>query len=131
MLVKLNKNGRLSSAGGTWRNGWVEGRIGSFGIYGIATDTIPPVVTPLFANNQNLSGRNSLRFTVKDNLSGISSYNVWIDGIWILTSYDPKNSRLESELMPDKLRKGVKHDLEIEVKDNKGNTTVLKRTFIW
>jgi hypothetical protein len=33
--------------------------------------------------------------------------------------------------MPDKLRKGVKHDLEIEVKDNKGNTTVLKRTFIW
>lgn len=131
LLVKLNKNGKLSSSGGSWRNGWVEGQIGSFGIYGIALDTIPPVVTPSFTNNQNLSGRSFIRFTIRDNLSGISSYNVWIDGIWILTSYDPKNSRLESELMPDKLRKGVKHDLEIEVKDNKGNTTVLKRTFIW
>lgn len=131
LIVKRDKSGRLSSAGGSYNNGWVEASIGSFGTYGVAYDTISPVITPGFKNGENLSGRRSLRFTISDNLSGISSYRVIIDDKWVLTSYDPKNRRLEVELKSDVIKRGIKHQITIFVTDYKDNTNQLKSSFVW
>ncbi len=131
LVVRRSKNGNLSSAGGSYINGWVEASISSFGTYGVSYDTIAPVITLSFKNGDNVAGRSSLRFTIYDNLSGISSYKVLIDGKWILTSYDPKNRRLESELRADVIKKGMKHQLTIFVTDSKGNTNQVDRSFTW
>lgn len=131
LLVRLGKNGNRIPAGGEYLNGWVESRVSSFGSYSISLDTIPPVIVPAFYERQNLSGRNYLRFAVYDDLSGISDYQVRIDGKWVLTSYDPKFKRLQTELKQDVLDKGKTHELVIFVKDNKGNVNTLKRSFLW
>lgn len=131
LIVKRDKNGKLSSVGGRYNNGWVESSIRSFGRYGIAYDTIMPVVTPNFRKGENISGRRNLRFTIYDNLSGISSYRVHIDGKWVLTSYDPKKKRLQTELKRDVIKKGGKHIITIFVTDNKDNTNLIKSSFIW
>ncbi|MDD4656971.1 MAG: M23 family metallopeptidase [Bacteroidales bacterium] len=131
LVVKRGENGKFSSAGGSYSNGWVETSISSFGCYGVAYDTIMPVVTPNFSEGENIAGRRSLRFTIYDNLSGISSYRVQIDGKWVLTSYDPKRKRLETELKGDIIKKGEKHIITIFVTDNKENTNLIKSSFIW
>jgi len=131
LIVKRAEGGKLSSFGGSYSNGWVETSIGSFGTYGISYDTIVPVVTPNFKMEENIAGRRSLRFTVYDNLSGISSYRVLIDGKWVLTSYDAKNRRLETELKGDIIKKGIKHQITIFVTDNKENTNLIKSSFVW
>lgn len=131
LIVKRDKSGRLSSAGGSYNNGWVEASIGSFGTYGVAYDTISPVITPGFKSGENLSGRKSLRFTISDNLSGISSYRVIIDDKWVLTSYDSKNRRLEVELKSDVIKRGIKHQITIFVTDYKDNTNQFKSSFVW
>ena len=131
LIVKRGSNGRLSSSGGSYNNGWVESSIGSFGTYGVAYDTIAPVVIPNFKSGENIAGRRSLRFTISDNLSGISSFRVLIDNKWVLTSYDAKNDRLETELRIDIIKKGIKHQITIFVTDNKDNTNQINSSFVW
>lgn len=131
LIVKRGSDGKLSSSGGSYNNGWVETSIGSFGSYGIAYDTIVPVVIPNFREGENIAGRHRLRFTIYDELSGIFSYKVLIDNKWVLTSYDPKNKILEAELRADIIKKGMKHVITIFVTDNRGNTNQIKSSFIW
>jgi hypothetical protein len=106
-------------------------RLNSFGVYAISYDTIPPLVISHFYDGADLSGRDRISFTIDDELSGISGYEVEIDGIWALASYDPKNKSLVVELKDDIIRKGISHEMVIFVSDRKNNTTTLKKEFIW
>ncbi|MGL5272799.1 MAG: M23 family metallopeptidase, partial [Phocaeicola sp.] len=46
-IAQITNGKRLSSAGGTYTDGWVKTNIRELGSYTIAVDTIPPRVTPL------------------------------------------------------------------------------------
>lgn len=131
VIAKIDENGKISSAGGVFNKGWIESFTGTFGDFAVVLDTIKPNIVPSFKAGANLSGRASLRITISDNLSGIKDYKVTIDGVWILTSYDPKNRRLEVELKGDKIKKGKRHSIEIQVWDNKENINQFKSSFIW
>ncbi|MHC1780877.1 MAG: M23 family metallopeptidase [Bacteroidales bacterium] len=131
LIVKIDEKGDISSAGGSFNNGWIETFTGAFGDFAVALDTIKPNIVPSFKTGANLAGRAALRISIKDNLSGIKDYKVTIDGVWILTSYDPKNRRLEVELKGDRVKKGKRHSIEIWVWDNKENVNHLKSSFIW
>lgn len=106
-------------------------RLNSFGLYAISYDTIPPIVNSRFHNGADLSGSDLISFTIEDKLSGISGYEVKIDGVWVLASYDPKVKSLVVELKDDRIRKGISHEMVIFVSDRKNNTTILKKEFIW
>lgn len=131
LIVAVDENGKISSAGGAFNNGWIETFTGTFGYFAVALDTIKPNIVPSFKAGANLTGRSALRVTISDNLSGIKDYKVLIDGEWILTSFDPKNRRLEIELKSDKVKRGKRHSIEIWVWDNKQNENYLKSSFIW
>ena len=131
VIVTFNGNGGQNSIGGTYKNGWIETSTGTFGNFGISLDTIPPRIVPAFKDGENLSGRSYLRITISDNLSGVADYSVMIDDKWILTAYDPKNRRLETELRSDKITKGKRHNIVISVTDSRGNNNTLKSSFIW
>jgi hypothetical protein len=52
----VNKSS-LSALGGAWEGGMGTGSTFSFGTYAIATDTVPPSITPLFMPSAETSPR--------------------------------------------------------------------------
>ena len=78
-----------------------------------------------------MRGVKNIRFTIKDDFSGISSYNGWIDGQWALFEYDAKNNLLYYNFDADRLTKNTQHTLELKVTDGKGNTAEYKAAFTW
>ena len=49
----------------------------------------------------------------------------------MLAELDAKTSRLSIPLEEARIRKGGRHEVVLTVKDNKDNTAVVKRTFVW
>jgi hypothetical protein len=95
-------------------------------------DTIPPRITPInIKNGANMSGIKDIRFKIKDDFSGINTYNGWIDGQWALFEYDAKNDLLFYNFDAGRLTKNTQHTLELKVTDNKGNTAEYKAKFMW
>ncbi len=104
-------------------------RTRSLGKYNILKDSVAPVVRATnFKNNQWLSNYNFLTFKISDDLSGIKSYKATIDGKWILTEYEYKNNTLTFNCN-DLDFEGSKHNLELTVTDNVGNSTTFTSTF--
>jgi hypothetical protein len=106
-----------SYEGGEWSNGKITFSPRELGDYTILTDSKPPSISRVYANNQ------AVRFKISDNLSGIASYEANINGKWLLLNYDAKTGTLHSErLDPKELIRG---DFELTVTDQAGN----KKTF--
>ena len=105
--------------GGKRINGSMNFTTREFGHFTILADTVPPTINLIYANNQ------AVRFKIRDNLSGISSFEATINGKWLLLNYDAKNDIIMSERQSkDELLKG---DLELIVTDNAGNKKVFKQ----
>jgi len=122
----------VSYAGGEWAVGFIEESVRTLGIYAISIDTIPPLIQPIrFANGATLGKNSKLRIQISDEFSGISEYVALIDGKWALFEWDPKNSLLTFEPDPYYIRQGGKHTLELNVKDNRDNESVLNLDFYW
>ncbi len=125
-----NGNMNISSAGGTWNNGYVTSRTNRFGKYTVMLDTIPPETVPLnISKNRDMSGETKIRFRIRDELSGIGSYNGYIDGEWVLFEYDPKNDLLFYRFDPDGTDRGKERELVLKVEDRKGNESVYRVNF--
>ncbi len=115
--------------GGEYQEGWVTTKLRTFGDFYITTDTTPPTIRPRnLSDGKNLSTQSRIDFTIDDNLSGIQSFNGYIDGEWVLMEYDSKNKHLWHTFEPH-LSKG-KHTFELVVKDRKDNEKRYKVNFI-
>ncbi len=102
--------------GGEWANGKLTFAPRELGEFTILSDTIPPAIRRIYANNQ------AVRFKISDNLSGIASYEATLNGRWLLLNYDAKTNTLYSErLNPKDLLRG---DFELTVTDQAGNRKV-------
>ncbi len=69
-----------------------------------------------------------LKVKISDDLSGIASYRATINGRWVLMEYEPKDNTLTYDF-EDLTLEGSRHDLEISVTDNVGNSTTFKAMF--
>ncbi len=119
----------LTYAGGRWDDGWVTGATSAFGRFAVAADTVAPTITPNFADGADLKGRSSIAFTLKDNFSGIASFEGNIDGKWII--FERQGSTITHILDPEKITyDGDKHVLHLTVRDSKGNSATLSRSFV-
>jgi hypothetical protein len=131
LIVKVDDGtGAFSSAGGSWENdGYVRTTIREFGNYTVAADTVPPVITPVDPSyNKALAGRKTIKFTIKDNLSGIKSYRGTLDGRWILMDYDAKNDLLVY-FIEERMKAGS-NAFRLEVTDMKDNIKVYETTMV-
>jgi len=123
----VNANG--SSQGGYFENGYVKSTPKAFGIFYIAIDTIAPHITPVnIAEGKNMAGTSKIVFKISDNLSGIKSFNGYIDGNWILMEFDAKTATLWHSF--DERTLAGKHTLELVVTDMKDNTKKYTVSFI-
>lgn len=110
-----------SSQGGYFENGWVKAKPRNFGSFFIAIDTIPPNIVPVnIANGKNMAGLSKMSFRISDNLSGIKSFNGYIDGKWVLMEFDAKTANLWHTF--DERTASGKHTFELHVVDMKDNT---------
>ena len=110
-----------SSQGGIFENGYVKATPRNFGTFYIATDTIAPRITPVnIANGKSMAGLSKMTFRISDNLSGIKSFNGYIDGKWVLMEFDTKTATLWHSF--DERTSAGRHDLELVVTDLKENT---------
>ncbi len=127
--------GQVNSAGNpfrvlaTKRNGeWLEAESKSFGSFAVVYDQTPPVIKSVnFVSGRTIT-QQQVSFEIKDNLSGISSFKVQIDGKWILAEYEPKLSKLffySSELPTS----AEKQQLNIEISDMAGNVATFEGSF--
>ncbi|OWK72149.1 M23 family metallopeptidase [Pedobacter sp. AJM] len=115
----VNSNG--STQGGSYDNGFVKATPRNFGSFYIAVDTIAPRISPInIIEGKSMSGLSRMNFRISDNLSGIKSFNGYLDGKWILMEFDAKTATLWHSF--DERTTSGKHTFELVVADMKDNT---------
>lgn len=112
-VYSISGAGYYSFEGGDWQNSKIKFNTRNFGQFTILTDTIAPSVKPITVN------KDALKFVVRDERSGIKSYEASIDGKWVLMQYDYKRRLIWS----DKLNQAIdfKGELVLKVKDQAEN----------
>ena len=98
-----------------------------FGTFTLALDTVAPQVKPLnFSEAKPLKG-NTLKVKITDDLSGVETYNCYLNGSWVLAEFDGKTATLFIDVK-GRLRTGS-NELRVEVTDGAGNQTCHSQTF--
>ncbi|MDX5482890.1 MAG: M23 family metallopeptidase [Hymenobacteraceae bacterium] len=104
--------------GGSWEGNTISFTTRNMGKFKVLEDTRPPHI--------RLLGKSStqIRFKISDDLSGLNSFNAYINGEWILMKYEHKEALIYSE----KLDKSVplSGEVVLKVKDNAGNEAIYK-----
>ncbi len=126
LLGTFTKNKNITSAGGTYDEGWIRLVTTNFGTYFIVADTVAPTAKLENVKGANITDTVSLKIKVSDNLSGIGSYKGTINGKWVVFEYDAKSGTLEYFF--DKNTPKGKFELELNVWDRKENLTTIKTT---
>lgn len=124
LLVRINREGKRSSAGGNYENGFVTTSTNLLDGFAIVIDTIPPSIKPYSENGKS---KTSLKFTVSDNFSGIDTYRGEVNGKWALVEWDPKNKLMIYRFDQVAVEGNNKFTLFLE--DTKGNKSKYSTTF--
>ncbi len=104
-------------------------KVKTLGNFTLVLDTIPPVISiakPI--EGKWLSDKKSIQFTISDGLSGIKSYNGYLNGKWILFEYDNKTKKITHNFSDEIVAEGA-NELKIIVIDNLGNSTIFETKF--
>ncbi|HET8827727.1 MAG TPA: M23 family metallopeptidase, partial [Pelobium sp.] len=116
------------SQGGFFKDGYVIANPKTFGNFCIRADSIAPIISAInVKEGVNLSKQSKMIFKISDNLSGINSFNGYIDNQWVLMEYDVRNRRLWHSF--DEKTGFGKHTFKLVVTDNKANTKSYQITF--
>lgn len=122
-------NSKRNAIAGSLEGEWYTAKVRSFGRFLVEADIVPPKIVlmnlPAGGNAQKIS---VLRFRISDDLSGIKSYRMEIDGKWVLAEFDAKTGILFHifENPPS----GRKHDIKVRVTDGVGNVSEYKTVIV-
>lgn len=101
----------------------------NFGKYKLAQDSIAPRIYNVnFVEGKNLDTQATISVSIADNLSGIDTFNAYLNENWILMEYDYKTKKLIHRLDDNKYSKG-RNDLKIIVTDDMQNSTTFESYF--
>jgi murein DD-endopeptidase MepM/ murein hydrolase activator NlpD len=128
-LAKVNSNNKLSYSGGKYIEGKLKAKIYSFGDYTVSIDTIKPIIKGLNIYPGKTMKSSTLKMTIKDEFSGINTYEGRINGQWVIMEYDPKNNRL-THYFEKNLPKG-KHKFDLKVTDKRENASNYEAIFYY
>lgn len=94
MAVRYSTSGYATYLTGKWVGDRFEFKSKSFGKFALATDSNSPEVTALTRTSGSLTDDTVLKFQIKDDRSGIASYDAYLNGKWVLTEFEPKNKTI-------------------------------------
>ncbi|WP_316636342.1 M23 family metallopeptidase [uncultured Flavobacterium sp.] len=123
-------SGNSSSYNGTIRKGDVfTAKSKILGQFGLVLDTIAPTIKILKPiQDKWINDVKKIDFIINDSLSGIKSYNGYLNGNWILFEYENKTKKITHTFDDTMLAEGA-NDLKIEVIDNVGNSVIFETHF--
>lgn len=128
VVVNIDGSKRYYSKGGEWRNNYLIATSKTFGGFAVMLDTIPPKIAPIsISPNKVMPNQNAIQFSIADNLSGIKTYNGYIDNKWVLMEFDGKTAKLTYYF--DGVAKG-NHTFKLEVADGVGNIQTTEIPFV-
>ncbi|MCJ8164639.1 M23 family metallopeptidase [Pontibacter sp. E15-1] len=107
--------------GGTWgENNTLTFSTKNMGKFTVLEDTQQPYIKLVSKS------RDQIRFKISDNLSGLNSFNAYVNGQWLLMKYEHKTATIWSE----KLDKNtpLSGEFVLKVKDNAGNEATYTTT---
>jgi len=130
LIGMITEDEEIVSAGGEWLEGRVVANIRGLGKYTVVIDTTPPEIRPLKVE-ADMSQRKSIRFLATDGLSGIKSYEGYVDNEWALFEYDLKNDLVFYSFDASRIARGSQHDVELYIIDNKDNISYYYTEFYW
>src|SRR5690606_4676716 len=89
-------NGYKRFLGGEWEGNHIRFRTAQLGTFVLAEDSVPPKIKPIRVNSQEI------RFSITDNLSGINSFEAFVNDEWVLMRYEYKQALIWSEKLENK-----------------------------
>ncbi|MEZ4887015.1 MAG: M23 family metallopeptidase [Chitinophagales bacterium] len=120
-IAYYNVSNRKYSVDGEWEGNFLKGKSKEFGKYFIAADTIPPTIKPYNISPNKVMTKNTyIGFTISDRETGIKAYDMYLDGQWVLTTFDGKSGKA-SYYFDEHIASGV-HEVTFIVKDRVGNS---------
>lgn len=123
------EGGRVNYNTTRLNNNVYETRVKTLGQYKLVLDTIAPVITIAKSIvGKRSDNRKSLQVSISDSLSGIKSYNGYLNGKWILMEYDNKTRLLTHDFSDGIVAKGD-NELKVVVVDNVGNSSIFETHF--
>ncbi|MDR7129672.1 hypothetical protein J2X69_002017 [Algoriphagus sp. 4150] len=111
--------GSKSFLGGTWEGDTLNFGSRYLGEITILQDNAKPTIKVVRVNSSEL------RFVIRDDLSGIDSYEAYVNGKWVLMRYEYKQAVIWSEKLTNEPFKG---EVLLKVTDKAGNTAEWKGT---
>jgi len=112
-------NGALSYIGGEWMGNQIRFKTRNFGSFVLVEDATKPSISPIKVNAQGM------RFTIRDNLSGIKSFEAFVNGEWVWMRYEHKQAVIWSESLNGQPLKGP---AILRVTDQAGNVAEWRGT---
>lgn len=101
----------------------------TLGQFALVLDTVAPKISiakPI--EGKWLSDQKAIQLTINDSLSGIKSYNGYLNGNWILFEYDNKTKKIIHNFSDGIVAEGA-NDLKVVVIDNVGNSSTFATRF--
>lgn len=120
-LYIVSHSGGDRYQGGTYRDGWVTGRLRELGAaYELAYDDQPPAIIPIGEGSWGASCE--IRLAVSDSGSGLKSVKGYIDGEYVLFEDMERSTTKRCKLKETPIaRTGKMHTLKIVATDNRDN----------
>lgn len=129
-IAYYDNNGKVSSLGGKMKNGCMEVETRSLGEYAVKIDSAAPKVSASnFKDGQSVKELKSLRFKITDDMTGIDTYDIYLDDVWVLGQYDAKNALLYYEI-DEKMKAGT-NNVKVVVADGVGNKKTLNLKVVY
>ncbi|SNC60869.1 Peptidase family M23 [Hymenobacter gelipurpurascens] len=120
-IYGVTAKGGKAYVGGKWDGNTISANIKTFGQFRILTDTIAPSARLIS------KGAAGLVFKVGDDLSGLASYKLEVNGQFRLLRFEHKNSTLFTE-RDDKLGPALRGPATLHITDQAGNEKTLSFT---
>ncbi|RBN48953.1 M23 family metallopeptidase [Flavobacterium psychrolimnae] len=99
------------------------------GKYALVTDTVAPKISiAVPVEGKWISDQKTIQLSIYDELSGIKSYNGYLNGKWVLFEYDNKTRKL-THYFSDGIAVDGANDLKVVVTDNVGNSITFETRF--
>ena len=99
------------------------------GKYALVSDMVAPKISMAVpVEGKWISEQKTIQLSIYDELSGIKSYNGFLNGKWVLFEYDNKTRKLTHYFSDGIVADGA-NDLKVVVMDNVGNSTTFETRF--
>lgn len=130
-IARCEPDGAVINCGGTWIGNHLSTKVRQMSNYTIMVDTIAPKIIPMHFH-PTMTGWQRMVFKIYDNYRTRDKgrnlvFNAWVDDEWILMELDGKSGLL-SHTFDGRIKPGS-HKLLIKVIDDRGNESILEKTF--